>query len=82
MQSLLMMISGDSGAHERSGPEYKEMLKAHGFVEVQTKETQGIWLDAIHARKLWWAFTDQLVLVRDKFYPRVKDILGIKTHKY
>ena len=51
IQSLMMLAHCDTGARERSGPEYREMLTAHGFVEVQTKETQGIWLDAILARK-------------------------------
>ena len=51
LMSLIMLILGGSGARERSGLDYRDLLKSHGFVQVETKVTQSIFLDAIFARK-------------------------------
>ena len=47
--SLVMLVTCEQGARERSGPEYQRLLVKHGFKDVQIKFT--CLLDAVLAVK-------------------------------
>ncbi|XP_048581501.1 acetylserotonin O-methyltransferase [Nematostella vectensis] len=49
---LSMLVTCESGARDRSGPEYKRLLERHGFQDVRMKSLPGAkTTDAVFARK-------------------------------
>ena len=48
---LLMLVTCQRGARERSGHEYQKLIEKHGFVQVRYKKTGNNSLDAVFAVK-------------------------------